>query len=358
MDATGGAPISLSGAGAPLPASVLEQIGQDLTDWNGSGRSILTVPFTEPAFRELMADAEVRLRRLLEVPDAYHVLFLQGGAYAHSALAAHNVPPSKEPVDFVVAGHWSRRALDETRRVRPVRVAVEALRGTGWPPPESWRLNPEAPYSHVTTAETAEGVQHHGLPETGAPWVADMTADFLTRPIDVRAYGLIYASAQKNLGIPGLTVVIAREDFLHPSPDVPTVFNYTQQATSSSRVNTPPTFAIYVARLVLEWLEANGGVTGAAARARQRSALLYRVLDRCPCYTAPVAVENRSHVTVRFHLSDPEAEERLLAEARRRGLLNLEGHPAVGGLRVALYNTVPDEAVERLATCLEDFAEP
>ena len=353
-------PFNFAAGAGMLPQAVLARVRDELLDWRGSGMSVLEMPFTGPEFAEIQAGAVERLRRLLAIPVDYRVLFLQGGAYGQFAFVPQNLLRGRTRAAYVETGHWSRRAMTEARRYCGVETAAsgESDRFTRIPSQDAWRLSPDAAYCHITTNETAQGVQFHWTPVTAAvPLVADMTSDLLSRPIDVARYGLIYASAQKSIGPAGLTIVIARDDLLGGAlPGTPAVFDYRRQADAECRVNTPPTFAIYVAGLVFEWLAEQGGLAAMEQRNRRNSARLYAAIDAGGVYRCPVAPPDRSTTTPCFRLADEALETDFLADARRRGLLNLQGHPAVGGVRVGLYNAMPDAGVDALIDFMATFA--
>lgn len=345
---------------AIMPRVVLTQARDEMLDWRGTGISVLEMPFTGPEFTEILAHATEDLRGLLAIPGNYRVLFLQGGAYAHHAMVPMNLLRGRERADYVETGHWSRRGIAEARRYCRVDVAASGERDnfTRVPPRQTWRLNPDAAFCHITTNETAQGLEFHWTPETGeVPLVADMTSDFLSRPVDIARYGLIYASAQKNVGPAGLTIVIVREDLLGGAlPGTPTVFNYKIQADNDSMVNTPPTYAIYLAGLVFNWVQDQGGMPAIERLNRRKSAKLYAAIDANGFYRCPVAPADRSLVSVCFRLSDESLEARFLAQAHRRGLFNLKGHRVMGGIRASLYNAMPEEGVDALIDFMEEFS--
>jgi len=350
---------SFSAAAAPLPAPVLEQVREDLERWRDAGRSVLDLPFGSDACRALSAETEVRLRRLLALPDSHHVLFLQGGAYLHFTAVALNLLGAGGGADYVHTGLWSTRAAAEAARCGPVRVAASAA-ASGFdhvPDRARWRLEPGAAYCHVTSNETAHGVQFPELPDTGpVPLAADVSSDFLTRPLPFERLGLAYASAQKSAGIAGLTVVVIRDALLHRAlAHTPAPLNYTRQVQDGP-VNTPPVFAIYVAGRVLAWLEDQGGTAAMAQAGAEKSALLYAVVDTEPVYRCRVRPAHRSRVSVCFDLCTPDLLAGFLAAARARGFAGLDGHGARGGVRVSLHNTVPRAQVEALAEFMRAFA--
>jgi len=345
---------------AQMPKAVLERIHEEFFNCQDSGQSILELPFTSDLYGAIAERAENRLRQLMGIPESHRVLFLQGGAYAHFSLVAMNLMGATRQADYVETGHWSTRAIGEARRYGRVTVIASAEENgfTRIPPWKTWRPNRNAAYCHITTNETADGLQYHWLPVLeGVPLVADMTSDFLTRPLAVDSFGVIYASAQKNVGPAGLTIVIIRQDLLEQAQAcTPTIFNYGVQAASHSRTNTPPTFAVYAAGLVFDWIQAQGGLEAMALNNCQKSRLLYAAIDRSPVYSCPVESACRSLSNVCFQLSDPVLEERFLTDAEQHGLLNLQGHGARGGLRASLYNAMPLAGVERLVDYMEAFS--
>ncbi len=345
---------------AQLPPELLTQAAADMFNWEGTGLSILELPFTSDEYRALAARTEADLRALLDIPADYQVLFLPGGAYAHMGLLAMNLLTPGQGADYVITGHWSQRAAAEAQRFCRVRVAASNLQ-TGCrdiPPPTTWRLDPAAAYCHITTNETADGVQFHETPDTGdVPLVADMTSDFLSRPVPVTKYGLIYASTQKNAGIAGLTIVIIHHRLLREAAtEIPAVFDYRRQAAAAGRVNTPPVFAVYFTGLMCRWLRDRGGVTAAARAGEYKSSLLYRIIDAQPLYDCPVVPAARSRVNVCFHLTDPALQDEFLTRAEECGLRFLAGHSDTGGLRASLYNAMPEAGVQALAGFMNEFA--
>jgi phosphoserine aminotransferase len=331
-------------------------LSRDVADWQKSGLSALELPFTGKAFSDILAEAEHDLRALLDLPEAYRVLFLQGGASAQFALVPMNLSERGRRCDYVESGYWSHRAVEEAYPWCEVRV-IASPDGMHLPKPEAWDRSPDAAYCHFTSNETADGRQFHDFPEAGdTPLVSDMTSDFLTRPIPVERFGLIYASAQKNLGVAGLTIVIVRKDLLGSARTrIPGPFDYTRQASAGSRLNTPPTFAVLVAGRIFRWILDNGGLEGAAKRNTLKSDKLYAAIDSDDFYLCPVPPADRSTINVCFRLPHPALEELFLEEAEARGLLHLRGHHKIGGIRASLYNAVPEEAVNALTRFMVDF---
>lgn len=351
---------NFSSGPACLPEEVLGEIRDEMFDWHGSGMSILEMPFSCPEYRAIAAAAERDLRALAEIPESHRILFLQGGAYAHFGVLAMNFLGPGRSADYVVTGLWSERAAAEARRHGTVRIAASGEQGgyRSIPPRAQWRLDPDAAYCHLTTNETVHGVQFHELPDTGAvPLVADVTSDFLTRPLDVGRFGLLYASAQKNAGCAGLTIVVVREDMLgaNAGAALPSVFDYRRQTEDNGCVNTPPTFAVYCAGRMFAWMRRHGGVPAFAARAEERSARIYEAIDENPLYRCAVDRAHRSRVNLCFQLPSAELEREFLGEAARAGLHHIAGHGAVGGVRVSLHNATPEESVTALLTFLREF---
>ncbi len=347
---------SFSSAASKLPDEVLAALSGDVAAWQGTGLSALELPFTGKEFDDIAALAEHDLRALIDIPDCYHVLFLQGGATAQFSLLPMNLLGHAGHCDYVESGHWSRRAIAAASQCCDARVIAVGDQGA-MPEPSSWDRSANAAYCHYTTNETADGLQFRAFPETSdVPLVADMTADFLTRSVPVERFGLIYASAQKNLGAAGLTIVIVREDLLGAARrETPPPFDYARQAKCKSKVNTPPTFAVLVASRMLRWLREQGGLAGAQARSKAKCAKLYAAIDADEFYRCPAVPPHRSSISVCFHLPNNALDLLFAEEAQAKGLLHLRGHPEVGGIRAALYNAVPEAAVDALVSFMSDF---
>jgi phosphoserine aminotransferase len=346
---------------AALPLEVLEQAREELTDWRGSGMSVMEVSHRSKAFTAVAEEAQSTLRSLLSIPDGYKVLFLQGGATGQFAAIAMNLTAPGAAADYVNTGAWSKKAIGEAKRLQvKVNVAGDeaASSYTTVPDQGSLTLTPGAAYLHYTPNETIGGVEFPYVPQAGAgvPLVADMSSTILSRPIDVAKFGLIYAGAQKNIGPSGLCVVIVREDLLGKArPGTPSVWDYQAMAAEGSMLNTPPTFGWYFCGLVLKWVRAQGGVESMAARNRAKAELLYRTIDESGFFRNPVAKSCRSWMNVPFTLPRPELEQTFLAEAKTAGLVSLEGHRSVGGMRASLYNAMPLEGVQALVAFMKDF---
>jgi phosphoserine aminotransferase len=344
---------------AMLPLEVLEQARAELTDWRGAGASVMEISHRSKAFVAVASEAESDLRALLAIPDHYQVLFVQGGATLQFAAVPLNLAAAGAGVDYVNTGAWSAKAIAEASRHARVNVIADGKASSYFaiPPLAEWRPSADAAYLHYTPNETISGVEFHELPESRAPLVADMSSTILSRPIEVERFGLIYAGAQKNIGPAGLTVVIVREDLTgRARADIPTVLDYRAVAAEKSMLNTPPTFAWYLAGLVFKWLRREGGIAAMAERNRAKAELLYRYIDGSGWYQNPIAPAARSWMNVPFRLADAALEPAFAAEAAAVGLTNLDGHRSVGGMRASLYNAMPLAGVEALVTFMRDFA--
>ena len=350
---------NFSAGPAALPAAVLEQVQHELLEWQGERASVMEVSHRGQAFIDCAAEAERDLRALMGVGGDYHALFLQGGATALAALLPLNLAGPDAVADYVLTGHWGEKALENARPSLRARVAATAKPEgyRGLPPRAQWELDPAAAYVHYTPNETIHGVEIHEVPEVGAvPLVADFSSSLLSRPVDVSRFGVIYGGAQKNLGPAGLTLVIVREDLLgHVRAGSPSLLDLKQQAEHDSMVNTPPTYAVYIAGLVFQWLKRQGGVAAIEQRNIQKANLLYDYLDATDFYTNPVAKADRSRMNIPFTLPEPALDAPFLAGAHERGLLQLKGHRSVGGMRASIYNAMPVAGVQALVDYMRSF---
>lgn len=352
---------NFSAGPARLPDAVLERGRAELFSRGPDGASPLERPFTGEAFRATLAQARETLARLLDLPAGYRILFLAGGAMHQFSLVPMNLLGEARQAAYADSGYWSRRAMAEAARYAEVMVAARHAgpAALAAPPLENWHLPAGCAYCHITPNETVDGVAYPGLPDTGdVPLVADCTSSFLAGPLDVSRFGLVYASAQKNIGPAGLTVLLVREDLLErPAPRVPAPLSYRLQAEQDSCLNTPPTWAIHLAALVFEWIAEAGGLPAMATANRCKAETLYAAIDGSGgFYVAPVAPGHRSPSNVRFHLTDEALTPVFLAAAAARGLANLGGHRQVGGLRASLYNAMPQAGVDALVDFMADFA--
>jgi len=344
---------------ATLPESVLRQAADEMLDWHGSGMSVMEMSHRGKEFVSIHAEAESLLRELLGVPANYKVLFLQGGAIGENAIVPMNLIGKTGKADYINTGEWSKKSIKEARTYGKVNVAASGEPGhfTAIPPRSEWKLDPEASYVHICSNETIGGVEYHWTPDTGkVPLVADMSSDILSRPLDVGKYGLIYAGAQKNIGPSGLTLVIVRNDLIgHALPITPSAFNYQTQAENDSMYNTPPTYAIYIAGLVLKHVKQLGGLKAMEEHNKAKAALLYEYLDNSKFFRNPVAKADRSLMNVPFKLKDESLDDAFLKGAQARGMIQLKGHRSVGGMRASIYNAMPIEGVKSLVAYMKDF---
>src|SRR6185503_3395783 len=353
---------NFSAGPAVLPLAALEEAQRDLLALPGVGESILEISHRSKPFDAIIQGAEADMRKLAGIPDNYHVLFLQGGASLQFSMVPLNLMPPGGKADYIITGIWSKKAMKEAQKVGQVNIAAstEADNFARIPTPEELKLTPEAAYVHFTTNNTIHGTEWKREPETGnVPLVADASSDIFSRPIDVARYGMIYAGAQKNLAPAGLTLAIIRDDLLARSPQgLHTMLDYNTHAKEKSLYNTPPVFAIYVARLVLKHLLDEGGLEEMARRNQTKAALLYDAIDASGGFYRPHAQpDSRSLMNVTFRLPTEDMEKQFVSEATRAGLDGLKGHRSIGGIRASLYNAFPREGVEALVAFMKEFRE-
>jgi phosphoserine aminotransferase len=355
---------NFSAGPAVLPKEVLQQAASEMLDWHGSGMSVMEMSHRGPEFISIYKQAEADLRELLAVPPNYKILFMQGGGLGQNAIIPMNLVgccPQPATIDFVHTGSWSGKSIKEAKRYANVNIAAssEASGFTAVPAQETWRLTSHAAYLHICTNETIDGVEYNFVPESlpKVPIVADMSSHILSRVIDVSKYGLIFAGAQKNIGPAGLTLVIVRDDLLEDAlPICPSAFHFKTVAEHESMFNTPPTYAIYIAGLVFAHLKKQGGIAAMEQRNIEKARLLYAALDADDFYQNRVAPAYRSRMNVPFFLRDESLNDKFLAGAKARGLLQLKGHKSVGGMRASIYNAMPLEGVQALVDYLNEFA--
>ncbi len=351
---------NFSAGPAVLPKEVLLQAQAELPDWHGSGMSVMEMSHRGKEFMGIAAQAEADLRELMGIPANYKVLFLQGGASQQFAMIPMNLLRGKASADYLNTGEWSKKAISEAKKFGAVNVvATSADKNFSYVPDfAAWNCDPNAAYLHVTPNETIGGVEFDWLPQTDVPLVADMSSNILSRPIDVSKYGLIYAGAQKNIGPAGLTIVIVREDLIGQTvAGTPTMLDYKTHSENDSMYNTPPTYGIYIAGLVFQWLKKNGGIAAMEQVNIQKANLLYGAIDGSNgFYHCPTALANRSRMNVPFTLKDSSLDGAFLKAADAAGLLQLKGHRSVGGMRASIYNAMPLAGVETLVAFMQDFA--
>ena len=353
---------NFSAGPAALPEEVLQQAQEEMLNWHGAGCSVMEMSHRGKEFMSILAQAEADLRELMGIPANYKVLFLQGGATQQFAQIPMNLLAGRS-ADYIVTGSWSKKAYKEAQRIGTVRCAAttEESGFTRLPTAEEIKLDPFAAYLHVCTNETIHGVEipAQRIADTGVPLVVDMSSHILSGPVPVEKFGLIYAGAQKNIGPSGLTLVIVREDLLGMAPlSIPTVMDYAVMAENGSMLNTPPTYAIYIAGLVFQWQKKQGGLAGIDAINAEKARILYEAIDQSGgFYSNPVDPDCRSRMNVPFVLANPELDAAFLAESKAAGLASLKGHKSVGGMRASIYNAVSLEAVQALVAFMNDFAQ-
>ncbi len=355
---------NFSAGPAILPAEVLQQARDEMLDWHGSGMSVMEMSHRGKEFMSIAAKVEADLRELAGIPGNYKVLFLSGGASSQFAMVPMNLLRGKKSADYVNTGEWSKKAIKEAKKYCVVNISASSgdANFTYAPAQDKWTLDPAAAYVHYTPNETIGGVEFNWVPDLSllngnVPLVADMSSSILSRPLDVTRFGLIYAGAQKNMGPAGLTIVIVREDLLGTVvPGTPTMFDYKIHADNDSMYNTPPTYAMYIMGLVLEWLKRNGGLATMEKTNIAKASLLYDLFDTTDFYHCPVAESDRSRMNVPFTLKDAALDGVFLQQAQACGLIQLKGHRSVGGMRASIYNAMPIEGVAALVKFMKEFA--
>ncbi|MDJ0842590.1 MAG: 3-phosphoserine/phosphohydroxythreonine transaminase [Acidobacteriota bacterium] len=342
-----------------LPESVLHRAAEEMTDYRGSGQSVMEMSHRSAVFKGIAERTEASLRQLLALPDNYRVLFLQGGAFTQFAMVPMNLMRRSRQADYVNTGSWSKKAIAEARKFGEVRVVADSSdrNFTYIPDLSAVSWNSDADYVHITSNNTIYGTRIAYPPDVGeVPLVVDMSSNILSEPIDVSRYGMIYAGAQKNAGMAGVTHVIIRDDLIGHAPEnTPTMMNYRTHAKAGSMHNTPPCYAIYISGLVFDWLLENGGLEAMGRRNREKADLLYNFLDQSSLFKATVDAPHRSLMNVTFLLEDDKRTERFLSSAEEAGLVNLKGHRSVGGCRASIYNGMPAEGVQALVRFMSDF---
>ncbi|HQR50944.1 MAG TPA: 3-phosphoserine/phosphohydroxythreonine transaminase [Methylophilaceae bacterium] len=356
---------NFSAGPAVLPQEVLEQVRDEMLEWHDAGMSVMEMSHRGKAFTGIIEQAEADLRALLNVPANYKILFMQGGAIAENAIIPLNLLGDKTAADYVVTGSWSEKSHQEARRYCNANLAASSGPDyTCVPKPGSWQLSQDPAYLFVCTNETIGGVEYAFVPDMTAlgkpdvPVAADMSSHILSRPVEVSRYGLIFGGAQKNIGPAGLTIVIVRDDLLgRTSPICPSAFNYKTVADNGSMYNTPPTFGIYVAGLVFQWLKRQGGLAAIEQANLRKARLLYGAIDGSGgFYHNPIEVESRSRMNVPFTMQDDALDAVFLKQAEAAGLHSLKGHKSVGGLRASIYNAMPLQGVQALVDFMQEFA--
>ena len=342
-----------------LPVEVLEKAGAEMLCYQDSGMSVMEMSHRSPVYEKIIADAEALFRQVMQIPDNYKVLFLQGGASTQFAAVPLNLLSGSGKADYILSGQFSTKAYKEAQKYGDVQAVASSKEANFAyvPKTDKTSFRPDADYVHICFNNTIYGTKFPYIPDTGdIPLVADMSSCILSEPFDVSKFGVIYAGAQKNMAPAGLTVVIIREDLLgKASAQTPSMLDYKLMADNGSMYNTPPCWCIYVAKLVYEWILSIGGLEEMKKRNEKKAKLLYDYLDSQSYYTAPVEKESRSMMNVTFVTGDADLDKKFASEAAKAGLVNLKGHRSVGGMRASIYNAMPYEGVEKLVAFMQYF---
>ena len=344
-----------------LPDPVLQQVRDELLNWRSSGMSIMEIPHRGSDFQKMAEETEQDLRDLLDIPAEYSVLFLQGGAQAHFAFVPMNILGKNKTAAYLDTGIWSQKSIEAASAYCEVHLVASAKSSnyTAIPDKKQWKIPKEAAYLYYVDNETINGLEFPDIPDSHAmPLVSDMSSNILSRPVNISRYGLVFACAQKNIAPAGLTLLIIRNDLLKRDifPETPAPFHYALQAKNNSLLNTPPTFAWYVAGLVFKWLKKEGGVAEMAKRSQIKSQRLYDYIDRSDFYHNPIDQSSRSRMNVIFNLADEKLNDLFLKQSMQEGLCNLKGHRLLGGMRASLYNAMPETGVDALIHFMQHFA--
>lgn len=342
-----------------LPEEVLKRAADEMLDYQGSGQSVMEMSHRSKVFESIIQGAEALVRELMGVPDNYKVLFLQGGASSQFAMVPLNLMSKHKKADFVLTGQWATKAYKEAARYGEAHVVASSKDKTFSyiPKLDSATFSKDADYFHICMNNTIYGTKYHTLPDTGnVPLVADISSCIMSEPIDVSRFALLYAGAQKNLGPAGLTLVIIREDLIgHAMDFTPTMFNYQTHSDNGSMFNTPPCYAIYIAKLVMEWVKENGGLQAMKEHNEKKAAVLYDFLDQSKLFKGTVVKEDRSLMNIPFVTGDEALDAEFVKQATEAGFVNIKGHRTVGGMRASIYNAMPIEGVEKLVAFMQQF---
>ncbi len=350
---------NFSAGPSTLPLVVLEKAKKELLNYKETGMSVMEMSHRSPEFLEIARQSEADIRELMQIPDNYKVLFLQGGATGQFAAIPLNLAKQTDRADYVITGMWGKKAYKEAQKyVNNATIAAATDVHTSIPEPSSWNISPESAYVHITPNETIHGVSFDQIPDVGnVPLVGDISSMICSERLDVSKFGVLYAGAQKNLGTAGLTVVIVREDLLgRARGDTPSVWHWSDKSEADSMLNTPPTYSWYLAGLVLDWLKNDiGGLDKMAEINKQKSYKLYEAIDSSDFYSNPVEPRFRSKMNIPFTLAKPELDAEFLQQAKQHGLVNLAGHRSIGGMRASIYNAMPLEGVIALIEFMKEF---
>lgn len=350
---------NFSAGPAILPEEVLKKAAAEMLEYGDSGQSVMEMSHRSKEYQAIIDSVEAKLRDLMNIPENYKVLFLQGGASSQFAMIPLNLMNGSGKADFVLTGQWANKAYQEASRYGKCNAVASSKDKTFSYIPEldKSKFDPEADFFHICYNNTIYGTRFNELPDTGdVPIVADMSSCILSEPVDVSKYGMIYAGAQKNMGPAGLTVVIIREDLIGNARDItPTMFNYQTHADNGSMYNTPPTYGIYILGLVLDWVAEKGGLEAMAKYNAEKAAILYDFLDGSKLFKATVSGKDRSMMNVPFVTGNEELDAKFVSEAKKAGLINIKGHRSVGGMRASIYNAMPIEGVKALVDFMRKF---
>lgn len=350
---------NFSAGPAVLPEEVLKIAADEMLEYKTTGQSVMEMSHRSKEYEAIISECESLLREVMSIPDNYKVLFLQGGASSQFAMIPLNLMNKSKKADFVLTGQWAKKAYSEAQKFGECKVIASSADKTFTYIPELDKstFTPDADYFHICLNNTIYGTRFVDLPDTGnVPLVADLSSCILSEPIDVSKFGLIYAGAQKNMGPAGLTVVIIREDLIGNAQDItPTMFNYQTHADNGSMYNTPPTYGIYILKLVLDWITAKGGLTVMKTFNEKKAAVLYDFLDSSKMFSATVNGKDRSLMNIPFVTGNEDLDKKFISEAKAAGFINIKGHRSVGGMRASIYNAMPIEGVEKLVAFMKAF---
>jgi phosphoserine aminotransferase len=350
---------NFSAGPAVLPEAVLKQAASELVEYKDSGMSVMEMSHRSKAFEGIIQNTEQLLRELMNIPKNYHVLFLQGGASSQFSMVPLNLMKNSKKVDIVHTGSWTKKAMEEIKRYGSMNLLAssEDKKFSYIPKLDKNAFSKDAAYFYICSNNTIEGTRYNAYPETGdVPLVADMSSHILSEAIDVTKFGIIFAGAQKNIGPAGLTIVIIREDLVGHALDItPVMFNYAIHVENKSLYNTPPTYAIYIAMLVFEWMKKLGGITGMQKLNEEKAKMLYDFLDSSSMFKSPINKADRSLMNVPFVTASNDLDAKFLKEAKEAGLVTLAGHRSVGGMRASIYNAMPIEGVKKLVNFMKKF---
>ena len=350
---------NFSAGPAVLPEEVLKIAADEMLEYKTTGQSVMEMSHRSKEYEAIITECESLLREIMSIPDNYKVLFLQGGASSQFAMVPLNLMNKSKKADFVITGQWAKKAYQEAQKFGECNVIASSADKTFTYIPELDKstFSKDADYFHICLNNTIYGTRFVDLPDTGnVPLVADLSSCILSEPIDVSKFGVIYAGAQKNMGPAGLTVVIIREDLIGNAQDItPTMFNYKTHSENGSMYNTPPTYGIYILKLVLDWIKAKGGLTAMKTLNEKKAAVLYDFLDSSKMFSATVSGKDRSLMNIPFVTGNEDLDKKFVSEAKAAGLINIKGHRSVGGMRASIYNAMPIEGVEKLVEFMKAF---